>query len=616
MNRSILIVICDFLVSAMLSMMTGMVPAHTGGTGVGLDANTTKLLLSELENHRRELERARARLREAAARLGNTPERDAELKRLAAEIAANLRKSAALEDQLKRTSENTGTLTPEELKRRLDAEIEKRLMTEIEVKDRDRDLLSAKERLEETRRTLEESRQDLKASRRDLEESRRNLDSLQKNLSSAGENVVKLSQENSAIRRELTAAEVKLAVSAGELKKSQETVAARDNDLAGAREALRELNERFGQVKLESSAFQNSLAFTTGKLNRAERENADYRDQLELMTRRFNASELARREADRRREEMQQLVKRSVGELTETKNELAKTTGELEKTRREMAADKAAALDATAKLSVVENKLADAERKLRNDVLASYSGAAVKVDVEVTEERLMLSQRGGGVYYLPLVDFGGKSYLIGTLSTLIGERDVPMTFNRISKLDYVLSPPSETIQFPPVRPSGPMLVLDKDTRVAAFEVKVEGRTPLKPLSIAELKQRGVQNLYLFKINSFGKESAELTGRASVDFSAQAPYMFIRNQARGTAETLRADPGDLVLTREGEFVGVVVEVESFEMGRKKEAKVLLFDPGQPWNDVRRIPIASEPGQEFYAAFSNGVKQLKARQLEQR
>ena len=34
MNRAILIVICDFLVSTMLSMMTGMVPVHTGGTGV------------------------------------------------------------------------------------------------------------------------------------------------------------------------------------------------------------------------------------------------------------------------------------------------------------------------------------------------------------------------------------------------------------------------------------------------------------------------------------------------------------------------------------------------------------------------------------------------------
>ena len=53
MNRAILIVICDFLVSAMLTMMTGMVPGHTGGTGVGLDESTTKVLLNEL--NRREI---------------------------------------------------------------------------------------------------------------------------------------------------------------------------------------------------------------------------------------------------------------------------------------------------------------------------------------------------------------------------------------------------------------------------------------------------------------------------------------------------------------------------------------------------------------------------------
>jgi hypothetical protein len=65
----------------MLSMMTGMVPAHTGGTGVGLDENTTRLLLSQLEANRRELEQTRSQLREAAARYGSTPEREAELRK-------------------------------------------------------------------------------------------------------------------------------------------------------------------------------------------------------------------------------------------------------------------------------------------------------------------------------------------------------------------------------------------------------------------------------------------------------------------------------------------------------------------------------------------------------
>ena len=63
MNRAILIVICDFLVSAMLSMMTGMVPAHTGGTGVGLDERTTRLLLGELELRQKELENLRRQLK-------------------------------------------------------------------------------------------------------------------------------------------------------------------------------------------------------------------------------------------------------------------------------------------------------------------------------------------------------------------------------------------------------------------------------------------------------------------------------------------------------------------------------------------------------------------------
>ncbi len=602
MNRSILIVICDFLVSAMLSMMTGMVPAHTGGTGVGLDANTTRLLLSELENHRRELERTRARLREAAARLGETPEREAELKRLAEEIAANLRKSAALEEQLKRTPENTGALTPEELQRRLEAEIEKRLMTEIAVRDREEDLASARDSLTETRQ--------------ELKDSRRSLDEMRESLTRAGDNVVRLADENRAIRAELSSAEVKLTETAGELKQTQETVAARDAELAGAKEALKELNERFGQVNLESKALQNSLAFTTGKLTQAERESADYRDQLARLTRQFNASELARREAVRRNEEMQQLVKRSVNELTQTRSELEETTGELEKTRKELAADRETAITATAKLSAVESKLADAERKLRNDVLESYSSSAVRLDVGISEERMMFSQRGGGEYFLPLVEFNGKSYLVGSFSTLIGELDVPMTFNRVSELSYTVSPPAAEVKFAPIRLAGPLLALGKDSRVAAFEVTVPGRTPLKTLSIEELKKRGVQNLYLFKTSSFGRDSAELTGRCSVDFSAAAPYLFIRNQARGAGSELRAEPGDLVLTREGEFVGVVVANEAVGLMRSNEAKVLLFDPGEVWSKATAVSIAREPGREYFDAFTTGVRGLKARQIEQK
>ena len=136
MNRSILIVICDFLVSAMLSMMTGMVPAHSGGTGVGLDENTTRLLLVELENKSRELENLRAQLRMAADRAENF----AKLQEINAQLAENKMQQQALKDTLKRTPANTGELSPQELKKLLDNERLERLRLEYEIRDRDDDL--------------------------------------------------------------------------------------------------------------------------------------------------------------------------------------------------------------------------------------------------------------------------------------------------------------------------------------------------------------------------------------------------------------------------------------------------------------------------------------------
>ena len=132
MNKAILIVICDFLVSAMLSMMTGMVAAHSGGTGVGLDEKTTRVLLSKLENSRRELEEMRQRLRRAA----DNAENAAELRRLAKLLAENQLKQETLKKQLNARKENTGELTPAELKRMLDEEKLKRYAAEVELKSR------------------------------------------------------------------------------------------------------------------------------------------------------------------------------------------------------------------------------------------------------------------------------------------------------------------------------------------------------------------------------------------------------------------------------------------------------------------------------------------------
>ena len=135
MNRAILIVICDFLVSAMLSMMTGMVPAHVGGSGVGLDGRTTALLLSELQNRRQQLEATREKLREAQQKEGFSEAREQMLEKLAGELADTLLKSEQLEERLRLTRTNTGALTPEQLQRRLDREIRNRHLNRIRLEE-------------------------------------------------------------------------------------------------------------------------------------------------------------------------------------------------------------------------------------------------------------------------------------------------------------------------------------------------------------------------------------------------------------------------------------------------------------------------------------------------
>ena len=131
MNRAILIVICDFLVSAMLSMMTGMVPAHTGGTGVGLDERTTRVLLGELELRQRELDNLRRQLREAAASKGLSPDKDEALRKITEEMIDNMRRIEAVKRAGRATADNTGALSPEELRKKLEEEGEEPLIQTV-----------------------------------------------------------------------------------------------------------------------------------------------------------------------------------------------------------------------------------------------------------------------------------------------------------------------------------------------------------------------------------------------------------------------------------------------------------------------------------------------------
>lgn len=602
MNRAILIVICDFLVSAMLSMMTGMVPAHVGGSGVGLDGRTTALLLSELQNRRQQLEATREKLREAQQKEGFSEAREQMLEKLAGELADTLLKREQLEERLRLTRTNTGALTPEQLQRRLDREIRNRHLNRIRLEEAQSELAAlrknyafasgnlaklsedyaaARQKISDTGERLDETRESLKETQRDLEEQRRRLES-----------------------------------TGADLAKTRETLAARETALAGMRESLKETLNRMGEVSRNAQKTESDLAYTRGRLSATERDLAESRSQLERTRRLAAAREVERNEARTRLDQMSKALKSAVTELSRTKASLDVTKQEAENTGRELIATRGEAETTAVKLKSAEERLAEAEQKLRSDVLDRYHEAAVRLDLALTEERLLLNQHGGGVYYLPLVKLGGKNVLVASFHTLAGDLDTPLKFDRILELTYRTRPgdaPEEGT--PGVNAAGPLLTVPEEPRIAALEVAPEGRVPLETMTIGKLRQRGLQNLYLFKTSSFGKESAALGGRCSIDLSAHEPYLYIRNTGRGTGgNELRAEPGDLVLSREGDFIGVVVAIENFDFGRRQEAKCFVFPDEFSWEKAGSIPIVRRPGEEYFSAFGGAVRRHLEQQVE--
>ena len=585
MNRAILIVICDFLVSAMLSMMTGMVPAHTGGTGVGLDEETTQVLLAELHANRSALERMRERLRELVRNNGMaTPEQEQQLRELAARIVALERKAEVLKQN--REPEKLAKLSAEELRKRLEAELLRRRQAELELKDKSADLAASGKELRELRQGLVETG---KAVAEMTKENAKN----QQQLTRTQQELLKSQQELSRSEKQLVEANAQLKSTNTELETERREGKRREADLAGVRETLKEMNARLGQSAKEAGSLRQTLAYTTGKLDSAEREVAEITGKLNRLQKAQSVVVLERDEARRKQQELTLVVKNTVRELSQ-----ARQAAETSKVER---------AEAVGKLNAVQEELKEAKRKLGNHVLDCYGKGAVKVEVSILEERLMAQHKGGGVYYLPLVELGGKKLIIGHFRQFAGDLRTPLVYNKVRLAAIFLSTPG--VKTPQGMPTlGPVMLADSELRAAALAVPgLNGRTPLKALTLAELRTRGVNDLYLFKAETFGKESVELDGRCSLDVSDNVPYIFIRNS--GSRSELKAEPGDLVLTREGDFAAIVVDNAPRGFGRGEEARAFVFTGVDVWKSPRLIPFDKPRDARYFDGFSSAVRSTR-------
>ena len=592
MNRAILIVICDFLVSAMLSMMTGMVPAHTGGTGVGLDERTTRLLLGELEVRQQELQNLRRQLREAALRSGRSADSTEEVRKITRELIDNMQRIEKVKRARRATAANTGKLSPEELQARLESEARKRLELEIKLRDQMLDSRNSSEKLSHTQDLLAQERRRLAAAEQ-------KLTSTTQAERAANAELRRLAAEYRSVQKQFSTSETARRLSERDLAAARNAIAARDADLAGVKNALSEMNKRIGKVSLERHELQRSLAFTTGKLNTAERDNAEYKGNLRKLERTAAQLRLELTQAREDRKQMEGLVKRSRQELVEAQ----KIADESKKA--------AAQSDLNAKLAkqqlvTTKEMFKLVTAKPAAEAFKRYSGSAVRLHYTIREKGILLGRALVGDLVPVLVRFGNRTLVIAPFDILIGATQKSLLYRKIEILTYDLASPEGKHN---KSVTSPMLAIKtpQGDSLGAFEVSMPGRTPLKLITRKQLIERGTDDLFLFSCRKFGRNSAALVGRCSIDPREKYPYLLIRNEKSRNPMQLNAELGDIVVTRDGGFVGVV---SGFEKG-SNEARVLLFSHVAAWEKAFKIPVVRKRGEKFVTGFGEAVRKFSPR-----
>lgn len=574
MNRAILIVICDFLVSAMLTMMTGMVPGHTGGTGVGLDESTTKVLLGELDRRNSELEELRSKLRETIARLGSSPEREAELRRLTEQIAANKVRQSKLRAALAATPDNTGELNARELQRRLEEEQRTRLRLEMELHDHQKDLSVSRDKLDSATGQLREARRDLAVQRREISRTREVL-------AKTSEALVEVTARNTEARTELARTEEKLAAEQRESRRQ-------GRELGQAKEELRRINASLIQSRGEAGALRTRNASLSGQLAVREKNNADLQDRLAASERRLTVARLERAEAIGQRDEMRETVKTAVAELSEKDRKLQEALKENYR--------------AGAQIEAAKKVLAEV-RNRKNEVIKRYGEAVVQIDCTVTEEALFGGRTGRSTCFYPAVDFNGRILIPGLLNRFACDEKVALSYKNVTLVEFTAASPGGELQR---RLAGPMLLHPDDPRIAGLRPDGIKCVPLKLLTVPELVNRGLEGLYLFKSTSFGGSSAKLEGRVSLAGDRGRRTLFIRNAGRANNE-LKAEPGDFILTEEGQFVGLVAA--SAEIDRVRGARAVLFENASGWEKPATVPLGKLPNETYHSRFAEAMRRLR-------
>ena len=588
MNRSILIVTCDFLVLAAMSLSIGM-------TEVGDPAGEAKI---------------------------SSP-----ASRLVEMIDEELARHEAVKQQ------------KDELEKRLEEFRVLALQDEKQIASKEEEIAQARAKLDETLAALTKSREELSSEKTKSEQD------LAKSATELAKAKQELAEREEALKRSaavIAQKESELALSAKEIQERDKAIRESESLLETSERSLVKatLDKAAADAKLQQS--EKTLSRTSGQLEMTKLELEALREQARLDRARadealakFHAAEVELVETRSKLTTAETQLNGMVRVLTDVNSDLVKTKSDLDESRQTLAETKETLAEtketlAVTKETVAQNEkmmgekdkqIADKQRDLaetrkeaeelkkmlNNDVLTSYNASALELSFHLVNDRLFNNIEIDKSFFLPAVTLGGKNWLVSAFRDTTG-LNLHSGYTKVTELQYKVRRPQSKDKWTDV--AGPALCLAEDSRVCLFPVDAGKAEPIRAITFAALRERGLDNLTLFKSATFSKESADITGRCSVSMEEGDNYLYIRNPNRSSSE-LKADVGDIVISKEGFFVGVVVKVSSNDLGQTSMARCYVF-PGEPdLAKAFRLRLTKEPSQTLFYDFADGHEELRKR-----
>ena len=618
MNHSILVVICDFLVLSVLSLSLGVAPMHSNFTGRGtrIDDYTANILLDELKVKSIQLAKARDALLDAQRKLGFAETRSKRVKELNTELAKVQTRLNYLEEKLKQRKGEVGKLSKEKLLVRLEKESVRRLKVVTEMAEAKAALEFEKAKNKELADDMSALRQNAIQHEEELTEKKTLLEERTQRLQKITKELQKTESALGTAKGDLRKTMATLTAAQRELKKKAEEVIGSKQALNATKLRLQGMSAELAGVKGEAKATLLDLSYARGRLSATEKELAETRSRLMKNQRAIAVNELELKEAQNKVTSLQKILKNAVGDLSKTQNELneykdkAKAANEkLVKAKINLIKSSSEEKAAQVALNKTKESLKAAMERLQSEALDKYSQAAVLLKVNIKESRFLIDYESGGTFYLPEVLIDGKKYLISPLELLNSMGRTITAASKIIQLSYRVGKPKDGNNMSSIKQ--PLLSLNADNRVCIVEVPAVRKTALELLTYENLKKRGLQNLTLFKYTTFGQESCSLDGRSSLGLEKGDHYLYIRNSVRNNDPQLKANVGDFIITKQGQFVGIAVEVQNFDFGRKQRVKCFVFPNDFKTSNVTEIPLAKRPGNKYFTNFAKVVAAINSR-----